>query len=119
MSAVAANSGARAAATVAQLYVGLRTPGLTRPTQQLAGFERIVLAGASGGGSRSRSPRPVTPQLTRRTKGRRTPLKARHVCSPLGLTKLCNDQQSPEVRQAAMALRRLLPRPWMPDEAFV
>ncbi|MFF5139366.1 fibronectin type III-like domain-contianing protein [Streptomyces sp. NPDC013157] len=52
VSAVAANSGARAAATVVQLYVGLRTPGLIRPAQQLAGFERIVLAGASGGGSR-------------------------------------------------------------------
>ncbi|MFG2971113.1 glycoside hydrolase family 3 N-terminal domain-containing protein [Streptomyces sp. NPDC048288] len=44
VSAVAANSGARSGATVVQLYVGLRTAGLTRPAQQLAGFERVELA---------------------------------------------------------------------------
>ncbi|MGW1271318.1 glycoside hydrolase family 3 N-terminal domain-containing protein [Streptomyces sp. NPDC002491] len=44
VSAVAANSGTRSGSTVVQLYVGLRTAGLTRPAQQLAGFERVDLA---------------------------------------------------------------------------
>lgn len=39
-----ANVGNRAGAAVAQLYVGARSPGVTRPAQQLAGFCRVELA---------------------------------------------------------------------------
>ncbi|MEU1972719.1 glycoside hydrolase family 3 N-terminal domain-containing protein [Microbacterium sp. NPDC019599] len=44
VAATVTNSGERAGATVAQLYVRVNTAGATRPAQQLAGFARIELA---------------------------------------------------------------------------
>jgi beta-glucosidase len=38
------NAGERAGATVAQLYIGASSSGVTRPAQQLAGFGRVELA---------------------------------------------------------------------------
>ncbi len=43
ISATITNSGARAGAEVVQLYLGTRTPGITRPDQQLGGFARVEL----------------------------------------------------------------------------
>ena len=43
ISATVTNSGDRAGAEVVQLYLGVRTSGVTRPAQQLGGFARVAL----------------------------------------------------------------------------
>jgi beta-glucosidase len=43
VSATVTNTGERTGSTVVQLYTSLRTSGVTRPAQQLAGFARVTL----------------------------------------------------------------------------